>query len=111
MLQGFVSASSTGKVLDILKKQYKKYPNKKISTEDTGKMADFVLKNNLFTIKFTYEKSKEKINFPDVVKKIKDGRMITDLYCKHRDGHQQLHHDSCHADHLKGRSYLVKHSD
>ena len=34
--------------LDILKKQYENYPNKKVSTEDTGKMADFVLKNNLF---------------------------------------------------------------
>ena len=34
--------------LDILKKQYEDYPNKKVSTEDIGKMADFVLKNNLF---------------------------------------------------------------
>ena len=34
--------------LDILKKQHDKYPNKKISTEDIGNMADFVLKNNLF---------------------------------------------------------------
>ena len=34
--------------LDILKKQYENYPNKKVSTEDIGKMADFVLKNNLF---------------------------------------------------------------
>ena len=32
-------------VLDILKKQYEKYPNKKVSTEDIGKMADIVLKN------------------------------------------------------------------
>ena len=31
---------------DILKKQYEKYPNKKVSTEDKVKMADFVLKNN-----------------------------------------------------------------
>ena len=35
--------------LDILKKQYENYPNnKKVSTEDIGKMADFVLKKNLF---------------------------------------------------------------
>ena len=34
--------------LDILKKQYENYPNKKVSTEDIVKMADFVLKNNLF---------------------------------------------------------------
>ena len=34
--------------LDILKRQYENYPNKKVSTEDIGKMDDFVLKNNLF---------------------------------------------------------------
>ena len=34
--------------LDILKKQYENYPNKKVSTEDIVKMADFILKNNLF---------------------------------------------------------------
>ena len=34
--------------LDILKKQYENYPNKKVSTEDIVKMADIVLKNNLF---------------------------------------------------------------
>ena len=34
--------------MDILKKQYENYPNKKVSTEDIVKMADFVLKNNLF---------------------------------------------------------------
>ena len=36
--------------LDILKKQYENYPNKKVSTEDIVKMADFVLKNNLFEL-------------------------------------------------------------
>ena len=34
--------------LDILKKQYENYPNKKVSTDDIVKMADFLLKNNLF---------------------------------------------------------------
>ena len=34
--------------LDILKKQYENYPNKKVSIEDIVKMADFVLKINLF---------------------------------------------------------------
>ena len=52
-------------------------------------------------LKFTYEKSKEKINFLDVVIKIKEGRIITDLYCKPADDHQYLHYDSCHADHIK----------
>ena len=34
--------------LAILKKQYEKYPNKKVSPEDIGKMTEFILKNNLF---------------------------------------------------------------
>ena len=33
--------------------------------------------------------------------KVKEGRLITDLYCKPTDGHQYLHYDSCHADHIK----------
>ena len=33
--------------------------------------------------------------------KIKEGRIITDLYRKPTDGHQYLHYDSCHADHIK----------
>ena len=36
-----------------------------------------------------------------MVIKIKEGRIITDLYCKLADGHQYLHYDSCHADHIK----------
>ena len=34
--------------MDILKKQYDNYPNKEVSTEDIGKKADYVLRNNLF---------------------------------------------------------------
>ena len=36
-----------------------------------------------------------------MVKKIKEVRIITDLYCKPTNGHQYLHYDSCHADHIK----------
>ena len=45
---GFYPRIPHSEGLDILKKQYENYPNKKVSTEDIGKMADFVLKNNLF---------------------------------------------------------------
>ena len=37
-----------------------------------------------------------------MVIKIKESRIITDLYCKPTDGHQYLPYDSYHADHLKG---------
>ena len=30
-----------------------------------------------------------------------EGGIITDLYCKPTDGHQCLHYDSCHTDHIK----------
>ena len=52
-------------------------------------------------LKFTYEKSKEKINFLDLVIKLTDGKIVTDLYCKPTDSHQYLHYDSCHAEHIK----------
>ena len=32
---------------------------------------------------------------------MKEGRIITDLYCKPTDGHQYLHYDTGHADHIK----------
>ena len=50
---------------------------------------------------FTYEKSREKINFLDVVIKIKEGKITTNLSCKPTDGHQYLHYDSCNAEHIK----------
>ena len=52
-------------------------------------------------MKFTYEKSRKKINFLDVVIKIKNGVMTTDLYSKPTDGHQYLHYESCQAEHIK----------
>ena len=32
---------------------------------------------------------------------MKEGRTITDIYCKPTDDHQYLDYDSCHADHIK----------
>ena len=34
--------------LNILKKQDENYPNNKVATEDIGKIADFIIQNNLF---------------------------------------------------------------
>ena len=39
------------------------------------------------SIKFTFGKSKVKVNFLDVVMKIKNGRLSTDLYSKPEDSH------------------------
>ena len=43
-----------------------------------------------------------------MVIKIKEGRVITDLYCKPTDGHQYLHYDSCHADHMKRSMIFIQ---
>ena len=45
---GLCPNMSHSKGLEIFKKQYENYPNKKVSTEDIGKMAGFVLKSNFF---------------------------------------------------------------
>ena len=163
--------------LEVLRKHYDKFKEKMVPTEDIIRMADFVLRNNLFefdrkfyqqisgaaiwtkfawpyacifmdyieteflktqatkpwlwkrfiddiffiwtdseenlnmflkhlnefhpNLKFTYEKSKEKINFLDLVIKLTDGKIVTDLYCKSTDSHQYLHYDSCHVEHIK----------
>ena len=53
------------------------------------------------SIKFTFEKSKMKVNFLDVVIKIKNGRLSTDFYSKPVDSHQYLHYNSCHPENIK----------
>ena len=53
------------------------------------------------SIKFTFQKSKMKVNFLNVVIKIKNGRLSTDLYSKPVDSHQYLHYNSCHPEHIK----------
>ena len=52
-------------------------------------------------LKFTYEKSRKNNNFLDVVIKIKQGKITTNLMFKLTDGHQYLHYDSCHGEHIK----------
>ena len=52
-------------------------------------------------LRFTYEKLREKNNFLDVVIKIKEGKITTNLFGKPNDGHQYLHYDFCHTEHIK----------
>ena len=74
-----------------------------IWTDSEENLNKFLKDLNEFhpNLKFTYEKSKEKINFLDLVIKLTDGKIVTDLYCKSADSHQYLHYDSCHAEHIK----------
>ena len=51
--------------------------------------------------KFTHKRSRESLNFLDVIVKIQQGEFVTDLYCNSTDGHQYLRFDSCNASHTK----------
>ena len=56
------------------------------------------------TIKFTYEFSRESVNFQDIrIIKGEGGEIITDLYTKPTDAHAYLYFTSCHPPHT-GRS-------
>ena len=61
----------------------------------------FLNDHNEFHCKFTYEKSKQKIDFLDLVMKITYGKIVSDFYCKSTDSHQYLHYDSCHVKLIK----------
>ena len=47
-------------------------------------------------IKFTFEKSKMKVNFLEVVTETKNGRISIDLCSKLVDSYQYLQYNSCH---------------
>ena len=51
-------------------------------------------------LRFIYEQLREKINFLDVVIKIKL-KITTNLFCKPTDDHQYLHYDFCDPELIK----------
>ena len=53
------------------------------------------------TIKFTDDYSREKIHFLDVSVRKTNNQLVTDLYIKPTDTHQNLHAGSCHVYHAK----------
>ena len=72
-------------------------------TDSEENLSIFLKYLNQFhpNLKFTFEKSKKKFIFLDLVIKLTDCKIVTDLYCKSTDSHQYLRYDSCHADHIK----------
>ena len=74
-----------------------------IWTKSEKELDEFMTHMNSYhpNIRFTYEKSQDKINFLDMTVHKTNGRLLTDLYCKPTDGHQYLHSKSCHPFHLK----------
>ena len=63
----------------------------------------FLERFNIFhpNLSFTWEYSREFINFLDVRVSVEDAEFKTDLYCKPTDCHQFLHFDSSHPTHVK----------
>ena len=53
------------------------------------------------TIKFTVQSSQTQLPFLDILIKIKDGMLQTDLYTKPTDAHNYLHYRSAHPSHVK----------
>ena len=53
------------------------------------------------TIKYTWEWSKEKLSYLDVLVSIKDNRTSSDVYCKPTDIYQYSDSKSCHPSHVK----------
>ena len=52
-------------------------------------------------LSFTYETSKERLNFLDLNVSIRNDAISTDLYITPTDGHQYLHYRSPHPEHIK----------
>ena len=52
-------------------------------------------------LRFIYEKLRKKMNLLDVVIKIKEVKITTNIFYQPTDGQQYLHYDSCHAEHIR----------
>ena len=53
------------------------------------------------SLSFAYETSKNNVAFLDLNVSLRDGAIYTDLYIKPTDGHQYLHYQLSHPDHIK----------
>ena len=74
-----------------------------IWTHGTQELDSFLNELNKFhpNLSFTYETSKERVNFLDLNVSIRNVAISTDLYIKPIDGEQYLHYNSSHRAHIK----------
>ena len=74
-----------------------------IFTDSEENLDKFLKELNGFhtNIQFTFEKSKIKVYFLDVVTEIKNGRLSTNLCSKLVGSYQYLHCNSCHKEQIK----------
>ena len=74
-----------------------------IWTHGGDKLDEFLERLNSFhpNLKFTSERSEQKINFLDVTVQLNNNKFVADLYCNPTDYHQYLHYNSCYLEHMK----------
>ena len=74
-----------------------------IRLKGEDKLKGFLQRLNSFhpALKYTHEYSQESVHFLDVVVKIEDNSLVTDLFYKPTDCHQFLHYESSHPIHIK----------
>ena len=72
-------------------------------THGEEKLVQFLNELNNFhpNVSFTYETSKNNVNFLNLNVSLKDGAIHTDLYIKPTDDHQHLNCQSSHPHHIK----------
>ena len=82
-----------------------------IRTHGTQELDSFLSGLNKFhrNLNFTYETSKERVNFLDLNVSLRNGKISTDLYVKPIDGHQYHHYKSSHPEHIRIRYRIAKH--
>ena len=74
-----------------------------IWTHGTQELDSFLNELDKFhpNLIFTYETSKERVNFLDLNVSLRNVAISTDLYIKPIDGEQYLHYNSSHPAHIK----------
>ena len=74
-----------------------------IWTHGNDKLEKFLDDLNSFdnNVKFTLESRKDNVTFLDLIVKLSEGRLTTDLHVKGTDRHQYLHFNSSRPDHAK----------
>ena len=72
-------------------------------THGTQELDSFLNEFNKFhpNLSFTYETSKERVNFLDLNASLRNSATSTNLYVKPTDGHHYLHYKSFHPEHIK----------
>ena len=84
-----------------------------IWTHGTLSLDNFIVHLNkcLPSINFTHEISPDQVPFLDTMANTREGKLITNLYCKPTDAHNYLHYSSAHPTSCKKAYHMGSFSD